>query len=49
MIIAVAGATGLVGSKMLKVLEERKVNFSKLILTASERSVGRNIPFGDKT
>lgn len=46
--IAVVGATGLVGNKMLKVLEERKISFSELILAASGQSVGRMIPFGDK-
>lgn len=46
--IAVIGATGLVGRKMLKVLEEHKISFDELILTASEKSVGKMIPFSDQ-
>jgi len=47
--IAVVGATGLVGSKMLQVLEERKFPVTELIPVASERSVGKEIKFGGKT
>jgi len=43
--IAVVGATGLVGSEMLKVIEERKFHFDELLLVASERSVGKKIEF----
>ena len=39
--IAVVGATGLVGSKMLQVLDEQKVQIDELIVAASERSVGK--------
>jgi len=47
--LAVVGATGLVGNVMLKVLAEQKVEFSELILVASEKSVGRQIEFrGEK-
>lgn len=46
--IAVVGATGLVGQMMLKVLEERSLPFSELLLVASERSVGKQIKFQDK-
>jgi aspartate-semialdehyde dehydrogenase len=46
--IAIVGATGLVGRKMLKVLDERNLGFSELILAASANSVGKMIPFGDK-
>lgn len=46
--IAVVGATGLVGTVMLQVLEERYVTFDQLLLVASERSVGKTIAFGDK-
>jgi len=46
--IAIVGATGLVGRKMLKVLEERNLSFDELILAASENSFGKMIPFGDK-
>lgn len=44
--IAVIGATGLVGSVMLKVLAERNFPISQLYLVASERSVGMEISFG---
>ena len=46
---AIVGATGLVGSVMLKVLEERKFPVSELILCASERSVGKKIIFNNKS
>lgn len=39
--VAVVGATGLVGRKMLQVLEERRFPIDKLRLLASERSVGK--------
>jgi len=41
--IAVIGATGLVGSVMLKVLEERGLTNSEIIVAASEKSVGKTI------
>lgn len=43
--IAVVGATGLVGSKMLQVLEERDFPVTELIPVASERSVGKKVSF----
>ncbi|MDP1726131.1 MAG: aspartate-semialdehyde dehydrogenase [Bacteroidota bacterium] len=43
--IAVVGATGLVGSMMLKVLEERNFPVSELVPVASEKSVGKKIVF----
>jgi aspartate-semialdehyde dehydrogenase len=47
--IAVVGATGLVGSVMLKVLEERNFPLNELYLCASERSVGKRLLFkGEK-
>ena len=46
--IAIVGATGLVGSVMLKVLEERKFPMDELLLVASERSVGKEILFKNK-
>ncbi len=46
--VAVVGATGLVGSKMLQVLEERRFPVSQLIPVASERSVGKFIRFSGK-
>lgn len=46
--VAVVGATGLVGSKMLQVLEERNFPVTKLFPVASERSVGKTIKFRGK-
>ena len=43
--IAVVGATGMVGSVMLKTLEERNFPITELILVASEKSVGKKISF----
>ncbi|WP_299394139.1 aspartate-semialdehyde dehydrogenase [uncultured Gelidibacter sp.] len=47
--VAVVGATGMVGEVMLKVLEERNFPFTELMLVASERSVGKEIVFKNKT
>jgi len=47
--IAVVGATGLVGSKMLQVLDEQHVHIDELIVAASERSVGKELVFQGKT
>jgi len=46
--IAVVGATGLVGTVMLKVLEERNFPLTELIPVASEKSVGKEITFKGK-
>lgn len=46
--VAVVGATGMVGTVMLKVLEERNFPLTELIPVASEKSVGKTINFGDK-
>lgn len=43
--IAVVGVTGLVGSKILEVLNERKFPITELIPVASEKSVGNEIIF----
>ena len=43
--VAVVGATGLVGSKMLQVLEERKFPVTELLPVASARSWGKKIWF----
>ncbi len=40
--VAVVGATGLVGEKMLEVLYERRFPVSEIIPVASERSVEMN-------
>lgn len=46
--IAIVGVTGLVGSVMLKVLEERNFNNIELIPVASSKSVGKEIVFWGK-
>jgi len=46
--VAVVGATGLVGSTMLKILEERDFPVTELIPVASERSVGNKVSFKGK-
>ena len=43
--IAVVGATGMVGNVMLEVLAERNFPVTELLLVASERSVGKKIPY----
>ena len=43
--VAVVGATGLVGTKMLQVLAERNFPVTELIPVASERSVGKEVEF----
>lgn len=46
--VAVVGATGLVGSKMLEVLAERNFPVTELIPVASEKSVGKEISWKGK-
>ncbi|WP_299822585.1 aspartate-semialdehyde dehydrogenase [uncultured Pontibacter sp.] len=46
--VAVVGATGLVGSEILKVLAERNFPVTELLLVASERSVGKQMEFKGK-
>jgi len=46
--VAVVGATGLVGTKMLQVLAERNFPVTELIPVASERSVGKEVEFKGK-
>jgi len=43
--VAVVGATGLVGTKMLQVLSERNFPVTELVPVASERSVGKEVEF----
>ncbi|BFG70679.1 aspartate-semialdehyde dehydrogenase [Sediminibacterium sp. KACHI17] len=47
--VAVVGATGLVGTKMLEVLAERNFPVTELIPVASERSVGKEVIFKGKS
>ena len=46
--VAVVGATGLVGTKMLQVLAERNFPVTELIPVASARSVGKEVIFKGK-
>lgn len=43
--VAIVGATGAVGTEMIKILEERKFPISELSLYASSRSAGRTVEF----
>jgi aspartate-semialdehyde dehydrogenase len=47
--VAVVGATGLVGTKMLQVLEERNFPVTEIVPVASERSVGKEVIFKGKS
>ena len=46
--IAIVGATGNVGRKLLEVIEKINFKFSKLYLIASEHSIGKKINFKNK-
>ena len=43
--VAIVGATGLVGRKIIQVLEERRFPVKNLILLASEKSAGSKLKF----
>lgn len=46
--IALIGATGLVGKKILQVLEEQKLRADSFLAVASERSIGRTVRYFGK-
>ena len=46
--VAIVGATGLVGSTMLRILEERNFPITELLPVASARSAGNTISFAGK-
>ena len=46
--VAVIGATGNVGREMLQTLADRKFPVDEVVALASERSVGREVSFGDE-
>ena len=46
--VAVVGATGLVGSKILQMLAERNFPVTEIIPVASERSIGKKVMFKEK-
>lgn len=45
--IAVVGATGLVGTRMLRLLIERNFPFTEVLAVASEKSIGKKISFNN--
>lgn len=45
-VVAVLGATGVVGTQMLQCLEERSFPVKRLVPLASARSQGRSVVFG---
>ena len=47
--IAIVGATGNVGRKILEVIEKLNFEFRELYLIASDKSVGKKITFKNKT
>jgi aspartate-semialdehyde dehydrogenase len=47
--LAVVGATGLVGSEILEVLQEHQFPYDELLLVASERSKGKQITFNGRS
>jgi aspartate-semialdehyde dehydrogenase len=47
--IAIVGATGNVGRKLLEVIEKLNFEFSELYLIASNKSIGKKITFKNKT
>ena len=47
--IAIVGATGNVGRKLLEVIEKLNFKFSELYLIASDKSIGKKISFKGKT
>jgi aspartate-semialdehyde dehydrogenase len=47
--VAVAGATGAVGHQIFEALEETGFPVDEIVALASERSVGKEVSFGDKT
>lgn len=49
MIVAVVGATGMVGQVMLKVLQERNFSLTKLLPVASSNSIGKEVNYKGET
>lgn len=47
--VAVVGATGLVGRKIVQLLEERRFPIAEVHFLASERSAGKEMMFGETT
>ena len=49
LVLAVVGATGAVGTELLKIIAERKIPYTELKLLASKKSAGTKITFEGKT
>ena len=50
MILAIIGATGLVGSEIIKVLEEKNIKeISEIIFVASKKNIGKKIKYKNKS
>ena len=47
--LAIVGATGLVGKEIIRVIQERELAYSELILVASKRSIGKEILVNNKS
>ena len=47
-VVAVVGATGVVGNEMVEILEERNFPVERIVLLASERSEGKTLSFKGK-
>jgi aspartate-semialdehyde dehydrogenase len=47
--VAIIGVTGLVGSVMLKVLEEKRINCTEIYPVASSKSIGKVVSFNNKS
>ena len=47
--LAIVGATGMVGSEILKVIQEKNLAYSELILVASNKSIGKELIINNKS
>ena len=47
--LAVVGATGLVGTKMLETIDRKNIKFDELVLFSSARSAGKEVQFQGQT
>lgn len=47
--LAVVGATGLVGTKILETIERKNIHFDELVLFSSKRSAGQEVTFKGQT
>ena len=47
--LAIVGATGMVGSEIIKVIQEKNLSYSELILVASKRSKGKELIINNKS